>query len=171
MRYIVILLLFASCRSPKEIQKEQERAEQTYIGQIIGRNADKLLMAPPITIPGGMILKEVAAPCEDFDIGSIKSKGGQLSVNILCPDTRLNVDSIIRSSGLYQAAVLLYRSQEITADSLARELAVSKSDNTTLKNQRNKAIGAFTGLIGIVVVVIAFKFRTGLFSGLKRLFS
>lgn len=156
---LAVLMLAGSCKTAEQLANEKAAKERAYLQQLQGRYGDSLILANPFYLPGGMIVKELPAPCPDFDSGTVKSKGGRLSINIPCPPVPVNADSIIRNSPAYKGALAGRRLAELQADSLRQRMAVSNADRDRYKGHRNTAWWAVGGLLLLIGAAIFGKIK------------
>lgn len=169
MKYLILILLLAmACKTPERLARERQDREKDILRDLQGRYADSMILAFPLTIPGGMVTLETPAPCPDFEAGGFKSTGGNLTAMFPCPDKKVNVDSILRANPVFIGALAGRRLAELRADSLGKANAVLNADNARVRKERNLMRWILGGLAVVLVGWMVFKFKTVGFGLLKQ---
>lgn len=169
-RFLPLLIIAFSCKTPQKIAEQQAQKERDYIRQLQGKQGEQPILAFPITVPGGMIVKTVSSPCPDFDSGAVRSRGGKLTITANCPPINVNADSIVRNSAGYKSALLAWRGELMRADSLQRDVyQVTNERDTALSNYRQAM--KWLSIIGaIAAVYLLFNTQFGFLTGLFKRF-
>lgn len=142
---IVIVMLFGSCSSPRKAAQK----ERAYIQQLQKKYAGDTAAPMILTLPGGLLHLTDTTPCPDFHNAEVSSKGGVLTVFKPCPPINLNVDSLVRNSDRYNAALLARRDAEIEADTNKEALYKAQG---ALEQARKSARTGWALCIGMGII-------------------
>ena len=163
---LVLILLLPACKSAEKLADERAQMERDYLRSLQGKYADSNYISFPITLPGGTAQLRLQANCPDFDSGTVKSEGGQLTIQAPCPPVTVNADSIIRNSAAYKAALINRHAADMRADSVVQQNAVLTADRNRFKTERNMAYKWLSGITGAILVGLLAWWKLGTVTGL-----
>lgn len=163
MWLLAIVVLAGGC---KTAEKAAQR-ERNYIRELESRYARETTPAPPLIVPGGMVVLETQSPCPDFDSGQFKSKDGKLTAQVKCPDKTINLDSLIRNSDVYITAILGRANAEAVTDSLDAECF---NKDQKISSQRGQLQLLYPVVIGGLLIGAIFLFAGSKLSFITKWF-
>lgn len=162
--YMWLLLIVVLAGGCKTVEKAAQR-ERNYIRELEGRYAGESTPAPPLIVPGGMVVLETESPCPDFDSGRLKSKDGKLTAQVRCPDKTIKLDSLIRNSDAYKAVLLGRARADAIADSLDTECF---NKDLKISSQKGQLQLLYPVVVGGLLIGAIFLFAGSKLSLIKK---